>query len=145
MNFLGVIGSGWITLTSYTLEITLTLMSQLKTLIFLSFHKNVKLGGFKKALTGVFCRTPQAPEKLEKAGTVIFFKEHPARKVGTRSRQCRPKVPLRHLYLEQRQILRTGHVPEKIVAKDVRGAFPTSPRKFARKMYGGIQKCAEIV
>ena len=31
-------------------------------------------------------------EKLEKAGTVDF-KKHPARKVGTRSRQCGPKVP----------------------------------------------------
>ena len=31
--------------------------------------------------------------KLEKAGTVDF-KRHPARKVGTRSRQCRPKVPV---------------------------------------------------
>ena len=30
-------------------------------------------------------------EKLEKAGTVDF-KKHPARKVGTRSRQCGPKV-----------------------------------------------------
>ena len=31
-------------------------------------------------------------EKLEKAGTVDF-KKHPARKVGTRSRECGPKVP----------------------------------------------------
>ena len=31
-------------------------------------------------------------EKLEKAGTVNFEK-HPARKVGTSSRQCGPKVP----------------------------------------------------
>ena len=30
-------------------------------------------------------------------------------------------------------------------AKLVCGAFPTGPRKFVRKMYGGIQKCAEIV
>ena len=30
-------------------------------------------------------------EKLEKAG-IVDFKKHPARKVGTRSRQCRPKV-----------------------------------------------------
>ena len=34
----------------------------------------------------------QCSEKLEKAGTVDF-KKHPARKVGTRSRQCGPKVP----------------------------------------------------
>ena len=31
-------------------------------------------------------------EKLEEAGTVDF-KKHPARKVGTRCWQCRPKVP----------------------------------------------------
>ena len=30
-------------------------------------------------------------------------------------------------------------------AKLVRGAFPTGPRKFVRKMCGGIRKCAEIV
>ena len=36
-------------------------------------------------------------EKLEKAGTVDF-KKHPARKVGTRSRECRPKVPGRFAF-----------------------------------------------
>ena len=36
-------------------------------------------------------------EKLEKAGTVDF-KKHPARKVGTRSRQCGPKVPGRFAF-----------------------------------------------
>ena len=36
-------------------------------------------------------------EKLEKAGTVDF-KKHPARKVGTRSRQCRPNVPGRFAF-----------------------------------------------
>ena len=36
-------------------------------------------------------------EKLEKAGTVDFRK-HPARKVGTRSRQCGPKVPGRFAF-----------------------------------------------
>ena len=36
-------------------------------------------------------------EKLEKAGTVTFEK-HSARKVGTRSRQCRPKVPGRFAF-----------------------------------------------
>ena len=35
--------------------------------------------------------------KLEKAGTVDF-KKHPARKVGKRSRQCRPKVPGRFAF-----------------------------------------------
>ena len=35
--------------------------------------------------------------KLEKAGTVNF-KKHPARKVGTRSRQCGPKVPGRFAF-----------------------------------------------
>ena len=30
-------------------------------------------------------------------------------------------------------------------AKLVRGAFPTGPRKFVRKMCGGLLKCAEIV
>ena len=30
-------------------------------------------------------------------------------------------------------------------AKLVRRAFPTGPRKFVRKMCGGIRKCAEIV
>ena len=30
-------------------------------------------------------------------------------------------------------------------AKLVRGAFPTSPGNFVRKMCGGIQKCSEIV
>ena len=34
---------------------------------------------------------------VEKAGTVDF-KEHPTRKVGTRSRQCRPKVPGRFAF-----------------------------------------------
>ena len=36
-------------------------------------------------------------EKLEKAGTVDL-KKHPARKVGTRSRQCQPKVPGRFAF-----------------------------------------------
>ena len=36
-------------------------------------------------------------EKLEKAGTVDF-KKHPTRKVGTRSRQCGPKVPGRFAF-----------------------------------------------
>ena len=36
-------------------------------------------------------------EQLEKAGTVDFRK-HPARKVGTRSRQCQPKVPGRFAF-----------------------------------------------
>ena len=36
-------------------------------------------------------------ERLEKAGTVDF-KKHPARKVGTLSRQCRPKVPGRFAF-----------------------------------------------
>ena len=36
-------------------------------------------------------------EKLEKAGTVDFEK-HPARKVGTRPRQCGPKVPGRFAF-----------------------------------------------
>ena len=36
-------------------------------------------------------------EKLEKAGAVDF-KKHPARKVGTRSRQCGPKVPGRFAF-----------------------------------------------
>ena len=36
-------------------------------------------------------------EKLEKAGTVDF-KKHPARQVGTRSRQCGPKVPGRFAF-----------------------------------------------
>ena len=36
-------------------------------------------------------------EKLEKAGTVDF-KKHPARKVGTRSRKCGPKVPGRFAF-----------------------------------------------
>ena len=39
----------------------------------------------------------KSSEKLEKAGTVDF-KKHPARKVGTRSRQCRPKVPGRFAF-----------------------------------------------
>ena len=34
---------------------------------------------------------PLLREKLEKAGTVDF-KKHPARKVGTRSQECQPKV-----------------------------------------------------
>ena len=33
----------------------------------------------------------------------------------------------------------------KIVTKLLLGAFPSDPRKFVRKMCGGIQKCAEIV
>ena len=33
----------------------------------------------------------------------------------------------------------------KNCAKFVRGALPTGPRKFVRKMCGGIRKCAEIV
>ena len=36
-------------------------------------------------------------KKLEKAGTVDS-KKHPARKVGTRSRQCQPKVPGRFAF-----------------------------------------------
>ena len=36
-------------------------------------------------------------EELEKAGTVDF-KRHAARKVGTRSRQCRAKVPSRFAF-----------------------------------------------
>ena len=40
--------------------------------------------------------------KLEKAGTVDF-KKHPARKVGTRSRQCRPKVPGRFGHLDTKK------------------------------------------
>ena len=40
----------------------------------------------------VYVDVPVRSEKLEKAGTVNF-KKHPARKVGTRSRQCGPKVP----------------------------------------------------
>ena len=39
----------------------------------------------------------QKSEKLEKAGTVDFKKD-PAWKVGTRSRECRPKVPGRFAF-----------------------------------------------
>ena len=34
---------------------------------------------------------------------------------------------------------------QETCAKLVRGTFPTDPRKFVRKMCGGIRKCAEIV
>ena len=43
------------------------------------------------------CLSSLYSEKLEKAGTVDF-KKHPARKVGTRSRQCGPKVPGRFAF-----------------------------------------------
>ena len=53
-------------------------------------------------------------------------------------------LELRHSLLVQRQMLRTGHVPENC-AKLVHGAYPTGPRIFVRKMCGSIRKCAEIV
>ena len=45
---------------------------------------------------------PCLSEELEKAGTVDFKKTHLARKVGTRSRQCRPKVPGRFAFSSAR-------------------------------------------
>ena len=47
---------------------------------------------------GEQCESVCWSEKLEKAGTVDFEK-HPARKVGTRSRQCGPEVPGRFAFL----------------------------------------------
>ena len=48
-------------------------------------------------ILGQFLRSLLQSEKLEKAGTVDF-KKYPARKVGTRSRQCLPKVPGRFAF-----------------------------------------------
>ena len=50
-------------------------------------------------------------EKLEKAGTVDF-KKHPAQKVGTRSRQCGPKVPGRFAFPGDRGNLAPAEIPE---------------------------------
>ena len=56
------------------------------------FHLECRIRGFK---TWRFKQ--MISEKLEKAGTVDK-KKHLARKVGTRSRQCRPKFPGRFAF-----------------------------------------------
>ena len=69
-------------------------------------------------------KTGGGSEKPEKAGTVDL-KKHPARKVGTRSRQCRPKVPGRFAFPGARNpriccISRFG----KIFSSNFPGTFP---------------------
>ena len=72
---------------------------------------------------------PSRSEKLEKAGTVDF-KKLPAQKVGTRSRQCRPKVPGRFAFPGARKpriysISRSG--------KKFPAIFPGLSRSFPRE------------
>ena len=74
-------------------------------------------------------REGESPEKLEKAGTV-GFKKHPARKVGTRSGQCRPKVRGRFAFPSAGNpgicsILRFG--------KNFPAIFPGLSRSFPRE------------
>ena len=79
---------------------------------------------------------PTAPYSLEKAGTVDF-KKHPARKVGTRSRQCRPKVPGRFAFPGARNpricsISRSGKIFPAIfpgLSRSFPGEPPNRPRK----------------
>ena len=75
-------------------------------------------------------------EKLEKAGTVDF-KKHPARKVGTRSRQCGPKVPGRFAFPGARNpsicsIWRFGKIFPAILP-EFSWSFPQEPPNRPRK------------
>ena len=75
-------------------------------------------------------------EKLEKAGTVDF-KKHPARKVGTRFRQCGPKVPGRFAFPGARNpricsISRFGKIFPAIFPGLSR-SFPREPPNRPRK------------
>ena len=74
---------------------------------------------------------PANPGKLEKAGTVDF-KEHPKRKVGTRSRQCRPKVPSRFAFsgARNRRICGTSQFKKNFPAilTGLSQSFPREPR-----------------
>ena len=75
-------------------------------------------------------------EKLEKAGTVDF-KKYPARKVGTRSWQCWPKVPGRFAFPGApnpriRSISRFG--------KNFPAIFPALSRSFPREPPNRPQK-----
>ena len=75
-------------------------------------------------------------EKLEKAGTVDF-KKHPARKVGTRSRQCGPKVSGRFAFPGARNpricsISRSGKIFPAI--------FPEFSRNFPAEILHRPQK-----
>ena len=52
----------------------------------LEYHRNKKFQGRKNMSIGNYCQ--KNSRRLE----LSISKKHPARKVGTRSRQCRPKV-----------------------------------------------------
>ena len=75
-------------------------------------------------------------EKLEKAGTVDF-KKHPARKVGTRSRECRPKVRGRFAFPGARNpricsISRFGKIYPAIFPR-LSQSFPREPPNASHK------------
>ena len=62
------------------------------------FGENLSLSLGQNEVPSIFYTAQaQFSEKLEKVGTVDF-KKHPARKVGTRSQQCGPKVPGRFAF-----------------------------------------------
>ena len=70
--------------------------------------------------------------KTREGWSCRFFKKHPARKVGTRSRQCRPKVPGRFAFpgaLNPRfcSISRFGKIFQQF-CWDFPGVFPENPR-----------------
>ena len=94
----------------------------------------------------------QESEKLEKAGTVDF-KKHPARNVGTRSRQSRPKFPGRFAFPGARSpricsISRFGKIFPAIfpgLSRSFPGEPPNRPRKQpqpSRVFCKRAQQCA---
>ena len=70
-------------------------MANLASSNYLDFQVSRDVGGISHWAAKL--PTPSDSEKFERAGTVDF-KKHPARKVGTRCRQCRPKVPGRFAF-----------------------------------------------
>ena len=81
-------------------------------------------------------------EKLEKAGTVDF-KKHPARKVGTRSRQCGPRVPGRFAFPDARNpriysISRFGMIFQQF-SRDFPAIFLGNPRADPRNSHSLLE------
>ena len=85
--------------------------------------RKMRLTGFK--VTGF-----RRPPEVEKAGTVNFRK-HPARKVQTRSRQCRPKVPGRFAFPSARnpRICSISRSGKKCFSSNFPGTFPEFSRR----------------